>query len=76
MQRRIRRSPRYRAPASAALAGLVLARGELRVPAHATADLSGQVVTGHDTHGKHLLTRLSGPADELTVPTHLRIPGS
>ena len=59
-----------------ALAGAVLTRGELRVPAHATADLGGQVVTGHDTHGKHLLTRLSGPAGELTVHSHLRLSGS
>ena len=60
----------------AALAGSVLAVGQLRVPAHATADLAGQVVTGHDTHGKHLLTRLSGPAGELTLHTHLRMSGS
>jgi endonuclease VIII len=56
-----------------ALRGRVLARGELRVPAHATADLAGLTVLAHVTHGKHLLTRLS---DDLTLHTHLRMSGS
>ncbi len=56
-----------------ALRGRVLTRGELRVPAHATADLSERTVLEHDTHGKHLLTRLSG---DLTLHTHLRMSGS
>jgi len=56
-----------------ALRGRVLTRGELRVPAHATDDLSGRIVLAHITHGKHLLTRLSG---ELTLHTHLRMSGS
>lgn len=47
--------------------------GELRVPAHATADLAGRTVLGHDTHGKHLLTRFS---DGLTLHTHLQMSGS
>ncbi len=57
----------------AALNGRVLTRGELRVPAHATADLAGRTVEEHVTHGKHLLTRLS---DGLTLHTHLRMSGS
>ena len=56
-----------------ALAGGTLARAELRVPRHATADLRGRAVLTHDTHGKHLLTRLS---DGLTLHTHLRMSGS
>jgi endonuclease-8 len=57
----------------AALRDRVLTRGELRVPAHATADLTGRTVLAHLTHGKHLLTRLSG---DLTLHTHLRMSGS
>ena len=56
-----------------ALRGRTLTRGELRVTAHATDDLSGRVVLAHVTHGKHLLTRLSGA---LTLHTHLRMSGS
>jgi endonuclease VIII len=57
----------------AALRGRILTQGELRVPAHATADLAGLTVLGHVTHGKHLLTRLS---DDLTLHTHLLMSGS
>jgi len=56
-----------------ALDDRVLTRGELRVPAHATDDLAGRTVLTHITHGKHLLTRLSGG---LTLHTHLRMSGS
>ena len=56
-----------------ALRDRVLTHGELRVPAHATADLAGRTVLSHVTHGKHLLTRLSG---DLTLHTHLRMSGS
>lgn len=56
-----------------ALAGRRLAQGRLRVAAHATADLAGVVVVGHDTHGKHLLTRFD-TGD--TLHTHLRMQGS
>jgi formamidopyrimidine-DNA glycosylase len=65
----------------AALAGRVLARGRLNVPAHATADLAGYAVEGTTTHGKHLLTRLRGQAaqggaeEALTLHTHLRMDG-
>jgi formamidopyrimidine-DNA glycosylase len=57
----------------AALVDRVLTRGELRVPAHATDDLAGLTVLEHDTHGKHLLTRLS---EGLTLHTHLLMSGS
>jgi endonuclease VIII len=43
------------------------------VPAHATEDLAEHTVLAHVTHGKHLLTRLSGG---LTLHTHLRMSGS
>lgn len=56
-----------------ALGGRTLTHGELRVPAHATDDLAGRTVLAHVTHGKHLLTRLSG---DLTLHTHLRMSGS
>lgn len=56
-----------------ALTGHTLVRGELRVPAHATDDLAGHTVTAQVTHGKHLLTRLSGG---VTLHTHLRMSGS
>jgi endonuclease-8 len=56
-----------------ALDGRVLKRGDLRVPEHATDALDGMLVREHDTHGKHLLTRLDGG---LTLHTHLRMQGS
>lgn len=56
-----------------ALRNRVLTRGELRVPAHATDDLAGRTVLAHITHGKHLLTRMSG---DLTLHSHLRMSGS
>jgi endonuclease VIII len=57
----------------AALRGRVLSTGELRVPTRADEDLAGRTVLVHETHGKHLLTRLSGG---LTLHTHLRMSGS
>jgi endonuclease VIII len=56
-----------------ALAGRVLKRSDFRVPRFATADLTGQVVTGTVSRGKHLLTRVDGG---YTVHTHLRMDGS
>jgi endonuclease VIII len=56
-----------------ALTGRVLRRSDFRVPRFATADLTGRVVTGSVSRGKHLLTRLDGG---LTVHTHLRMDGS
>ncbi|MPQ97791.1 Fpg/Nei family DNA glycosylase [Modestobacter sp. I12A-02628] len=56
-----------------ALLGRTLTRSDLRVPRLATADVAGRTVLEHATHGKHLLTRLSGG---LTLHTHLRMDGS
>ena len=55
-----------------ALTGSTLTQTDFRVPAHATLDLSGQVVERTVARGKHLLTRI-GTAH--TLHTHLR-PGS
>jgi formamidopyrimidine-DNA glycosylase len=43
------------------------------VPAHAAEDLAGRTVLGHETHGKHLLTRFDGG---LTLHSHLKMDGS
>ncbi|WP_431783366.1 Fpg/Nei family DNA glycosylase [Streptomyces chumphonensis] len=56
-----------------ALSGERLSRGELRVPAFATADLAGREVVETLPRGKHLLTRLSGG---LTLHSHLRMDGA
>jgi DNA-formamidopyrimidine glycosylase len=56
-----------------ALAGRVLTRSDFRVPRLATADLTGDVVTGTASRGKHLLTRTRSG---LTVHTHLRMDGT
>ncbi|MCY7396183.1 MAG: DNA glycosylase [Nocardioides sp.] len=55
------------------LLGRILVRTDLRVPQLATRDLAGRTVLEHATHGKHLLTRLSGG---LTLHSHLRMDGS
>ncbi len=55
------------------LKGRRLARSDLRSPKVATVDLAGRTVVENDTHGKHLLTRLSG---HLTLHTHMRMQGS
>jgi endonuclease-8 len=57
----------------AALAGQVVTRSDLRVPALALTDLRGQTVLEVLARGKHLLTRFSGG---LTLHTHLRMEGS
>lgn len=54
------------------LAGRVLTVADLRVPAHATAALTGLRVLDVTPRGKHLLTRLEGG---LTLHTHLRMDG-
>ena len=54
------------------LAGRTVLRSDLRHPRLATRDLGGRSVVGHATHGKHLLTRLSG---DLTLHSHLRMDG-
>ncbi|MFH5822535.1 DNA-formamidopyrimidine glycosylase family protein [Georgenia sp. AZ-5] len=56
----------------AALAGQVLARGELRWPNLGGVDLAGVRVLGNHTRGKHLLTRLE---DGRTLHSHLRMEG-
>lgn len=55
-----------------ALAGQRLTTAELRVPAHATAALTGLQVLEVAPRGKHLLARLEGG---LTLHTHLRMDG-
>jgi len=56
-----------------ALAGRVLTRADFRVPRYATTDLTGNTVTGTESRGKHLLTRVD---NGLTIHTHLRMDGS
>lgn len=56
-----------------AITGQVLTETDFRVPAFATLDLSGRVVAGTVTRGKHLLTRIG---DEHTLHTHLKMEGS
>ncbi len=55
-----------------ALSGRTLTRSDFRVPALATTDLTGQVVTETVSRGKHLLTRTG---NGLTVHTHLKMDG-
>ena len=59
------------------LTGGVLTRSDVRVPQHATSDLTGAVVLATVSRGKHLLTRLApaeGPA--VTLHTHLKMEGA
>ena len=56
-----------------ALGGRRLTRADLRVPQHATADLTGLTVTEVVPRGKHMLTRLEGG---LTLHTHFRMDGT
>ena len=55
-----------------ALSGRVLTGCDLRVPALAEVDLTGQTVHSTVARGKHLLTRIG----ESTLHTHLRMEGS
>ena len=57
----------------AALAGRLLEGSDLRVPALATADLSGRRTVEVVPRGKHLLHRVEG---DLTLHSHLRMEGS
>lgn len=59
-----------------ALAGQVLISTDFRVPRFAVADLSGALVAGTHTRGKHLLTRLQRGEDGWTLHTHLKMEGS
>ncbi|HEY0509251.1 MAG TPA: DNA-formamidopyrimidine glycosylase family protein [Blastococcus sp.] len=56
-----------------ALAGGILRRGEFRIPALATLDLTGASVREVVPRGKHLLIRLT---DGRTLRTHFRMDGS
>jgi formamidopyrimidine-DNA glycosylase len=60
------------------LTGHVVVRSDFRTPRLATRDVSGRTVLGHDTHGKHLLTRFSGTGSSppATLHSHLRMDGS
>ncbi len=58
-----------------ALDGQRLVRTDLRVPQHATADLSGGRIVETVSRGKHLLTRISHDQD-WTLHTHLKMEGS
>ncbi len=59
-----------------ALSGRVLTRTDLRVPQHATADLSGGAVRGTASRGKHLLTRITADGVDWTLHTHLKMEGA
>ncbi|MPZ95443.1 MAG: hypothetical protein GEU96_11195 [Propionibacteriales bacterium] len=61
-----------------ATGGDVLTGCDVRVPAHATADLVGWTVLEVVSRGKHLLHRLRDPAGSapLTLHTHLKMEGS
>lgn len=54
------------------LRGRELIGFDLRVPQHATADLTGEVVDEVVSRGKHLLTRIGGH----TLHTHLKMEGA
>jgi endonuclease-8 len=55
-----------------ALAGQVLERCDIRVPAYATVDLTGERVESVVSVGKHLLHRIG----EFTIHSHLKMEGS
>jgi endonuclease-8 len=57
----------------AALAGQTLRRADFRVPALATADLSGHAVSGAAARGKHLLVRTDRG---MTIHSHLELDGA
>lgn len=59
-----------------ALSGKVLTATDFRVPAFATADLSGGSVVTTVARGKHLLTRIDAAERQWTLHTHLRMEGS
>jgi len=64
----------YRTAANldAALAGSVLIRCDIRVPAFATVDLSGDTVESVASRGKHLLVRVG----DHSIHSHLKMEGS
>jgi endonuclease-8 len=60
-----------------ALAGQALTGCDVRVPAHATADLSSWTVDQVVSRGKHLLHRFRGPSGAgVSLHSHLKMEGS
>jgi len=61
-----------------ALRGSVIRHSDFRVPTLATVDLSQWRVRGCASRGKHLLLRLTSPADSrlMTLHSHLRMDGA
>jgi len=57
---------------NAVLAGAELTRCDIRVPAFATVDLSGETIDEVASRGKHLLMRIG----EFTIHSHLKMEGS
>ena len=57
---------------NAALAGRTLTRCDIRVPAFATVDLTGETVESVVSRGKHILMRVG----EYTLHSHLKMEGS
>jgi len=57
---------------NAALAGAVVTRCDIRVPAFATVDLTGDVIEGVVSRGKHLLMRIG----DYSIHSHLKMEGS
>lgn len=57
---------------NAALEGQVLTRCDIRVPAFATVDFTGEVVDDVEARGKHLLMHIG----EFTIHSHLKMEGS
>jgi endonuclease-8 len=55
-----------------AIAGQVLTGCDVRVPAFATVDLTGEVVHDVESRGKHLLHHVG----DMTIHTHLKMEGS
>ena len=60
------------------LTGRTVVRSDFRVPRLADPRRRRSGVLGHDTHGKHLLTRLAGldGSPPVTLHSHLRMDGS
>lgn len=57
---------------AAVLDGQVLTLCDIRVPAYATVDLTGETVKNVESRGKHLLMRIG----EYTIHSHLKMEGS
>ena len=57
---------------NAALAGAVVTRCDIRVPAFATVDLTGDVIEGVISRGKHLVMRIG----DHSIHSHLKMEGS